>query len=83
MFLLSALMFAFGMNGEALAKDKKEKKKAPQTEAEKQAGKEKAQQHKEKQQDAQDNSGGSLKRLHASSHGKSDSNWLHDGGSKY
>jgi len=73
--LLSALMFAFAMNGEALAKDKK----AKPTDADKQAQKEHAQQHKAQKADADKST--PLMRFHASN-SKPDSSWLHGKGYK-
>lgn len=78
--VLSALAFAFAMNGEALAKDgKKKAANAAQTTEDKAANKERAQEHKVDKADAE-NKGAPLIRLHSSSgsHGKPDSSWLHD-----
>ena len=74
--VLSALAFAFAVNGEALAKDGK-KKPEPLTAEQKAANKEHAQERKVDKADAGDKSG-PLIRLHGSSgsHSKPDSSWL-------
>jgi len=70
--LLSALIFALAMTGEALAKDKKPKP----TDADKKAQKEQAQEHKFKQEESA-SKGAPLIRFHGS-HSRSGSDWLHE-----
>ena len=86
MILLTALTLAFGMNGEALAKDAKQKPPKP-TDAEKAKMKEANLEKKtEKAENAQNKSGDGapLMRLHAASgrDAKPDSSWLNHRGRK-